>query len=196
MRLTSWHVMKDTDWRTHGWQVWQTAGTISCVTFTLLNAACSLSLFPLFLSVFLSLPQTSPYTRTTLHPHTHYPSHPSLCAYVYTPIQTQRWINFTFPFRMRKMPCLIVSSWHDVWFHLMLLCKSAYCCSFFVCQLFFFLYGFILLWTIISPPQMLHLVTYFWKWGRSFFCCFFWQGTAKTITKLTNWKKSPHCVVV
>ena len=44
---------------------------------------------------------------------------------IYTPIQTQRWINSTFSFRMRKMPCLIVSLWHDVWSHLMQLCKSA-----------------------------------------------------------------------
>lgn len=171
MRLTSWHVMKDTDWRTHGWQVWQTAGTISCVTFTLLNAACSFTLS--FVPFCLSLPSSD----LPMYSHNTTPTHSlsltslplRLCIHTHTNTEMDQ---FHIPFQDAEdamshcqfMAWCLIPPNAAMQISLLLF--------FFCVPTFFFLYGFILLRTIISPPQMLHLVTYFWKWGRSFFVVF------------------------
>ncbi len=57
---------------------------------------------PFLLSFFLftafSLPQTSPYTHGTVHPHTHYPSQPSPCAHIYIHTNTEM-DQFHIPFQ-------------------------------------------------------------------------------------------------
>lgn len=190
MQLTYWHVMKDTWLDNAWWQVTQAVGIISRKTFTPLNLTCLLASFlPVFLSLHcLSLPQTSSYTQRTIHPHTHYPSQPSPCAHIYTHTNT----------KMDQFHILFQDA-EDAMSHCQFTARClippnsamqiSYCFFFFCMPSFFFTAWYVL--NNYLPTSDATSCGLFLKIGQSF-----WQGTVKTITKLTNWKKCPHCVVV